>query len=101
MGDTKGSVDCAHQSRRPLLSSQERPSLQAHPSAAATRPYGTAALHEAPPRPIPIPRPDEPANLRRVPPWRKILLPARGGAGGGFGENGGRRAGEKKTRGAP
>ena len=26
---TKGSVDCVHQFRRPLLSSQERPSLQA------------------------------------------------------------------------
>ena len=42
----KGSVDCVHQFRRPLLNSQERRASR-HPSAAATRPYGTAALRGA------------------------------------------------------
>jgi hypothetical protein len=53
---TKGSVYCVHQSRRPLLSSQERPSLRC-PSAASTRPYSTAAL-----RGPPATDPDTPAG---------------------------------------
>jgi hypothetical protein len=57
-GTPKGSVDCVHQFRHPLLSSRERQSLQAplrsrHPTLRHRR------LTKTPPRPTPIPRPDE------------------------------------------
>ena len=56
---TKGSVDCVHRFRRPLPSSQERPSLQAPPPQAPPDPTAPPP-YEEPPRPIPIPRPEEP-----------------------------------------
>ena len=62
----EGAVDCVHQLRRPLLSNQERPSLQAplrnrHPT------LRTAALRD-PRDQLPDTRPDEPPVMttRRV-----------------------------------
>src|SRR5215472_7552346 len=58
----EGSVCCPHEPRHRLPSNQERLSLQArprtlHPDPTAPPPY------EDPPRPIPIPRPDEPPDV--------------------------------------
>ena len=60
------SIDFGH----PSFSSQDARAF-GHPSAAAARPRRHRP-YEDPPRPIPIPRPDEPRVIDNPPPRRKM-----------------------------
>ena len=67
----KGSVDCVHRFRHPSFSSRGRPSLRAPLRCRGQTPTAPPP-YEDPPRPIPIPRPDEPRVIDNPPPRRKM-----------------------------